>query len=330
MIKIGILSDTHLSGTNDLFREQVEACFHDVSVIMHAGDLTEISVLDSFNNREVHAVHGNMCSFSTCTALPRKKSVRVGSFNIGLIHRAGNSYDFEAHLLDEFDEVDCIVYGHTHKPICHRVGSVLFVNPGSFMSTSRYGSPGTYAILEVGEDSMRCNIHEVGAKLMKNLWTPWRMSYILGEKDDEGGCIFEADPQSTHSKKRHILYRDELVVVLMNRFPYANGHLLVAPARHISEITALELKENHSIMEMIQKSVTILKSHLKPDGFNIGLNLGEVAGAGLANHLHFHIVPRWEGDHNFMTVLSEVRTIPEHIANTFDQLLPDFEALQAR
>lgn len=153
------------------------------------------------------------------------------------------------------------------------------------------------------------------------------MSYILGEKGQSDGCIFEADPKQRHSKKHHILYRDELVVALMNRFPYANGHLLVAPVRHIGDIVDLEPKERDSLMEMLQKSVTILKKHLKPDGFNIGLNLGDVAGAGLAGHLHFHIVPRWEGDHNFMTVLAEVRTIPEHIANTFDQLLPDFEAL---
>ena len=153
------------------------------------------------------------------------------------------------------------------------------------------------------------------------------MSYILGEKGAASGCIFEADPEQRHSKPHYILYRDELVVVLINRFPYANGHLLVAPARHVRDITALDPAENAAIMQMLQKSVAILEKHLNPHGFNIGLNLGEVAGAGLAEHLHFHIVPRWEGDHNYMTVLAEIRTVPEHIDNTFDQLMPDFDAL---
>lgn len=164
MIKIGILSDTHLPGPNDLFQEQAIACFHDVHMILHAGDLTDISVLDVFDGKEVHAVHGNMCGFSTCTSLPQKKTIRVGSFNIGLIHKAGNAYDFEKYLLDEFDDVACIVYGHTHKPTCHKIGSVLFINPGSFMQTSRYGAPGTYAILEVADDTLRCHIHQVGTK----------------------------------------------------------------------------------------------------------------------------------------------------------------------
>ncbi len=162
---------------------------------------------------------------------------------------------------------------------------------------------------------------------MKNLWTPWRMSYILREKGGANGCLFEADRGKRHSKPHYILYRDDLVVVLLNRFPYANGHLLVAPVRHIGGITELDPHENAAIMRMLQHCVTILEKQLKPHGFNIGLNLGEVAGAGLAAHLHFHIVPRWEGDHNYMTVLAEIRTIPQHLDNTFDQLLPEFEAL---
>ena len=162
---------------------------------------------------------------------------------------------------------------------------------------------------------------------MKNLWTPWRMSYILGEKDGAKGCIFEAAPGQSHSKPHYILYRDDLVIVLLNQFPYANGHLLVAPVRHVGDIMALNPAENIAIMGMLQNCVAVLEKHLKPHGFNIGLNLGEVAGAGLAEHLHFHIVPRWEGDHNYMTVLAEIRAIPEHIDNTFDQLLPEFEAL---
>jgi ATP adenylyltransferase len=162
---------------------------------------------------------------------------------------------------------------------------------------------------------------------MKNLWTPWRMSYIQGAKNKEQGCIFEAGPGKTHEKAGLVLYRSKSVVVLLNRYPYANGHLLVAPARHIADIGDLLPEETSALFDMLRESVTILRKHLKPDGFNVGLNLGTVAGAGHPDHLHFHIVPRWEGDHNFMTVLADVRTIPEHIENTFDQLLPDFQML---
>ncbi len=160
---------------------------------------------------------------------------------------------------------------------------------------------------------------------MKNLWTPWRMAYILGEENEAQGCLFESGRGKSFDREQLVLYRDNLVTVLMNRFPYANGHLLVAPTRHISDISDLNMEENAALMLMLQKGVTILRKHLNPDGMNVGLNLGEVAGAGIADHLHFHIVPRWNGDHNFMTVLADVRTIPEHIERTFDTLLPDFQ-----
>jgi len=163
--------------------------------------------------------------------------------------------------------------------------------------------------------------------MSRTLWTPWRMDYIEGREGREKGCIFCAGAEKSHAKEDLILYRDPLAAVLLNRFPYANGHLLVAPARHVADFTELGEAENTAIMRIMQKSVTILGTHLAPHGFNIGLNLGATAGAGIAAHLHWHIVPRWDGDHNFMTVLAEVRTIPEHIDNTFDRLLPDFENL---
>jgi ATP adenylyltransferase len=165
---------------------------------------------------------------------------------------------------------------------------------------------------------------------MKNLWTPWRMAYIQGESPPANGCIFEAGAEKHFEKESLLLYRDSLVVVLLNRFPYANGHLLIAPCRHVSDIGDLHKEESGALFDMIKTSVEIIRLHKKPDGFNIGLNLGTVAGAGHPEHLHFHVVPRWEGDHNFMTVLAEVRTIPEHIENTFDLLLPDFQELHSK
>ncbi len=162
---------------------------------------------------------------------------------------------------------------------------------------------------------------------MKTLWTPWRMEHVVGNTRKISGCLFEPPGNTPNNRERLLLFRDHLCVVLLNGFPYANGHLLVAPRRHIGDITDLNTEENSSLMALLQNSCTILRNHFKPDGINIGLNLGEVAGAGIADHLHFHVIPRWEGDHNFMTTVAEVRTIPQHIENTFDQLLPDFQTL---
>ena len=164
---------------------------------------------------------------------------------------------------------------------------------------------------------------------MKNLWTPWRISYIQEKSPRNKSCIFEAGPGKKHEKQSLLLYRDAAVVVLLNRYPYTNGHLLLAPSRHVGDIEDLQFEESANLFVMIQQSVKILRKHLKPDGFNVGLNLGTVAGAGHPDHLHFHIVPRWKGDHNFMAVLAEIRTIPEHIEITFDRLLPDFQELLA-
>lgn len=161
------------------------------------------------------------------------------------------------------------------------------------------------------------------------MWAPWRMEYISGKAAKTAGCIFCAAPDQPHAKADLLLLRDRTATVFMNRYPYANGHLLVAPARHVADLTDLTPAEHAACLRLVTASVTILRQHLKPDGCNIGLNLGPVAGAGIAAHLHWHIVPRWEGDHNFMTVLGEVRIIPEHIEQTFDRLLPDFQALTA-
>jgi len=162
---------------------------------------------------------------------------------------------------------------------------------------------------------------------MNTLWTPWRMSYILGKKGKQSGCIFDFEDGVSSSKSALLLYRGTLVQALLNRFPYANGHLLIAPNRHVADLSELSPAEHSAIMTLLTRSCTILRAHLKPDGFNIGLNLGKTAGAGVAEHLHFHIVPRWEDDHNFMTVIADIRTIPQHIDETFDQLLSDFSTM---
>jgi len=159
---------------------------------------------------------------------------------------------------------------------------------------------------------------------MKNLWTPWRIEHVLGNMPKSKGCLFEPEGDRHFEKRLLLLYRDQNVVILLNRFPYTNGHLLVAPVRHVNCMTELTPAENCALMEGVKAATTILKKHLHPDGFNIGCNIGTIAGAGIADHLHFHIVPRWNGDHNFISVVADIRTIPEHIDATFDKLLPDF------
>lgn len=156
------------------------------------------------------------------------------------------------------------------------------------------------------------------------MWAPWRMEYILSEKEDN--CIF-CEALSTANDLT--LYKGKITMVMMNKFPYINGHLLVAPIRHLSMLEELEKAEMGAVMATIEKAVGILKSVMKPDGFNIGLNLGKVAGAGVEEHLHFHIVPRWFGDVNALTVFGEVRVIPQHIKETYNNLKPLFDELDS-
>ncbi|SPF31424.1 Histidine triad (HIT) protein [Syntrophobacter sp. SbD1] len=157
---------------------------------------------------------------------------------------------------------------------------------------------------------------------MRNLWAPWRVEYILGKKPH--GCIFCREYHGQSDEQRLILYRDDLVMVMMNRFPYNNGHLLVCPWRHVSSLDELTADDEKGLMALVKRSTRILKKVMHPDGFNIGLNLGREAGAGYEEHLHFHIVPRWRGDTNFMIALADVRSIPEHIKQSYSKLLPHF------
>jgi ATP adenylyltransferase len=123
------------------------------------------------------------------------------------------------------------------------------------------------------------------------------------------------------------LFKGEVTLVTMNKFPYINGHLLVAPSRHIAALDQLDKSEMGDLLATVEQSVGILKTVMKPDGFNVGLNLGKVAGAGVEEHLHFHIVPRWFGDTNALTVFGEVRVIPEHIKATYNNLKPHFNKI---
>jgi len=156
---------------------------------------------------------------------------------------------------------------------------------------------------------------------MDNLWAPWRMEYILGH-DRQEGCILCPGPDRTADRERLMLHVGSLSLVMMNRYPYNNGHLLVAPIRHVADPRELSPAETADLWAKGRAALDCLQELMSPDGFNVGLNLGKSAGAGVAEHVHVHVVPRWEGDTNFMTVLSEVRSIPEHLLATFDRLRP--------
>ena len=160
---------------------------------------------------------------------------------------------------------------------------------------------------------------------MKTMWAPWRMEYILAENEER--CIF-CDALSQNGELT--LYQGPDTLVIMNKFPYINGHLLVAPVRHLSGLDQLNKHEMGEMLATVDRSVEILKQVMNPDGFNVGLNLGKVAGAGVEEHLHFHIVPRWFGDTNALTVFADVRVIPEHIQTTHEKLKPHFINLDLR
>ncbi len=159
---------------------------------------------------------------------------------------------------------------------------------------------------------------------MKHLWAPWRMEFILGKKKPKG-CIFCTFPKEKKDKQNLIVFRGKHTFVILNRYPYNNGHLMVIPYRHTANLADLERDELSELMSMTTEVVNILKKTHGPQGFNLGMNLGAAAGAGIKEHLHMHIVPRWVGDTNFMTVLGEVRSIPNHLTESFIELSTAFK-----
>lgn len=158
---------------------------------------------------------------------------------------------------------------------------------------------------------------------MKQLWAPWRIKYILGPKPDE--CVF-CLPQNEDTE-RLVLYRGQYCFVIMNKFPYNNGHIMVCPYRHTMALEDLTEEESQEAMHLLKESTKILKKHFHCEGINLGLNQGEAAGAGIREHLHFHLVPRWNGDSSFLAVMDDVRTMPQYLEETYMALKPYFDKL---
>ncbi len=163
---------------------------------------------------------------------------------------------------------------------------------------------------------------------MKRIWAPWRMEYIANNKSKE--CVFCVSAEEGEERERLILYRTSFSFVMMNRYPYTNGHLMIAPFRHTANIDELSDDEMLDLFRMLRLCRSALEQIAAPQGFNIGINLGKAAGAGVDEHMHIHIVPRWNGDTNFMTVIGDIRVMPENLLNTYDKLLPVFQAASKR
>jgi ATP adenylyltransferase len=159
---------------------------------------------------------------------------------------------------------------------------------------------------------------------MDRLWAPWRMKYIQGIGHEDEGCIFCSKPTQDRDRDNLILHKDEKCFVIMNLYPYNNCHLLVVPRRHTSSLSDIDRETLVAVWEMVGKSVEILTKEIHADGFNIGLNLGRTAGAGIDQHLHVHIVPRWNGDTNFMPVTAETKIISQGLHDAYDALIPHF------
>ncbi len=154
---------------------------------------------------------------------------------------------------------------------------------------------------------------------MERMWAPWRIGYILSDKKEDG-CIFCNAYKADNDKKYLVVYRSEHSFVIMNKYPYNAGHIMIVPNRHIDNSISLKTEEQLDIFSLINKSIQALKKALKPDGFNLGMNLGRVAGAGIDDHIHIHIVPRWNGDTNFMSTVADVKVVSESIEETYEKI----------
>ena len=157
---------------------------------------------------------------------------------------------------------------------------------------------------------------------MERIFAPWRIRYIEAPKYE--GCIFCDFPKENRDEERLIVYRGEKCFIILNNYPYNPGHVMVAPYRHFKEIEDISDDEAMELIELTKKAVKVIKKVMKPDGFNIGANMGKTAGAGIDDHFHSHIVPRWQGDTNYVPVLGDTRVVPQALAETYKSLAGKF------
>lgn len=160
---------------------------------------------------------------------------------------------------------------------------------------------------------------------MEHLWSPWRMKYIESHTQ-KGECIFCLALAQADSARNLVVTRGEQAFVILNLFPYTGGHLMVVPNRHVATLEALDTATRTEMMELINRAVEVLTAEYHPEGFNIGANIGAAAGAGIEDHIHFHIVPRWKGDTNFMTTVGGSRVLPEELHRTYERVVTRWQS----
>ena len=163
---------------------------------------------------------------------------------------------------------------------------------------------------------------------MEKLWAPWRIDYIRTKKETDGVCIFCIKAEENNDRENLVLYRGELAFILMNLYPYNNGHLMVCPYAHVGTTDLLKKDCMSEIMVLADRTMDIFRKNMKAQGFNFGANIGVAGGAGIADHIHFHIVPRWVGDTNFMPVVGNTKVMVEGLLETYDELKPTFDNLK--
>ncbi len=164
---------------------------------------------------------------------------------------------------------------------------------------------------------------------MDRMWSPWRSEYVSGAADrdpPDDASLFTQLLNEDNDRENLILWRGEHVFVIMNRYPYNNGHLLILPNREVAEYAELTAEEQQALAATIDRCLRWLRETMSPEGFNVGMNLGAASGAGIPEHLHMHVVPRWEGDTNFMTTTADTRVLPEDLQTTYDKLRTAVEA----
>ena len=166
---------------------------------------------------------------------------------------------------------------------------------------------------------------ENGVRELQHIWAPWRMEYI--ESTKPGGCIFCQKPGENDDKANLIVFRGQKNFVMLNTYPYNPGHVMVVPYGHVGRIDELAEEEASEHFALVAKSTVALERAMAPNGFNTGMNLGGVAGAGIVDHVHTHVVPRWHGDTNFMPVVADTKVMPQALADTYEKVKPFFEAL---
>jgi ATP adenylyltransferase len=160
---------------------------------------------------------------------------------------------------------------------------------------------------------------------MDHLWTPWRSTYIQADKT-QTGCIFCLAAASSDDEQTLVVHRAEFNFIILNRYPYTSGHLMIAPYQHAQRLQGLNVNSTTEMMRLARMAEAVIESVYRPHGLNLGLNLGEAAGAGIEQHLHLHALPRWKGDANFMTSVGNTRVVPELLEQTYVKLKTGFDA----